>query len=231
MHDLLRLYLTQCVALILGGGAIASGGLESITSVHLALGAQSVDLMAGLASALYGRMGLTLPKKLCVFLKIFEKYEKDARAIRNEFYMKIISMVMERIDSATAPEPTEWRTKGNPWVMSMLKELTKIMRTLKPLFDRTGMRMVVCPIVHQCNFRLRQVIAKMIEHGVFADSGLRQTVWEDLVLFKINLEKFGHSVTQGVRCSTMLLTEAEALQPEPPADTEKDVKEYFFGKS
>eukprot|EP00760_Papus_ankaliazontas_P031731 PhM_4_TR5426/c0_g1_i1/m.69494/K17600/VPS54; vacuolar protein sorting-associated protein 54 len=238
INDLLRLYLAKCVEQLLAGRAVSEDtGLKSITPVHLALGAQVTDALLCLSQGLRARIALLLPPKLCVFLKTLEKFEKEAVSYRNDFYIKIIHLVMERIDSVPKPTPTPdgdvepWRVGGNAWVIALLKEITRLMRTLKSVFDRPAMRMVVCPVVHQCCLRLQSAVRNFIDVGaVPAGSAARALVWDDLVLFKINLEKFGHSVSQGLRCRTLKEAEAEAMAVgEAPPDSEEDVEAFFFG--
>ncbi|KPI90518.1 hypothetical protein ABL78_0278 [Leptomonas seymouri] len=117
---------------------------------------------------------------------------KNCRAHRNEFFSKMGSLVYRKVESlgSVSVQTNQWSVGGNEWVMAMLREVARLMRTLRPLLPLEDMDGVVVPLIGMLSILLREATTRIPVSA--ADD--RAAATSDIMLFKANVEKFGYDV-------------------------------------
>eukprot|EP01062_Namystynia_karyoxenos_P013679 TRINITY_DN14919_c0_g1_i2.p2 TRINITY_DN14919_c0_g1~~TRINITY_DN14919_c0_g1_i2.p2 ORF type:complete len:454 (+),score=160.61 TRINITY_DN14919_c0_g1_i2:1547-2908(+) len=229
VHELLKCYDGQTAMLILGAQARETAGLETITATHLGVASQCLSFLADFAPRLKARLALILPAKGQTFLKNLDRFTKDVTDHRNEFYVKIITMVKERLEMDVSWRPEHWDQHGASWVLALLKELGRLLRRggLERLIERQQLRQVVYPILYYYHSRMQACIQKI--PGLQGNEALRGKVRDDILTYKVNVEKFGYSLTVGSRARD--LSSAASWLPqgdeELPEDDDACVALFF----
>nr|CCC93965.1 conserved hypothetical protein [Trypanosoma congolense IL3000] len=224
VYDLLKLYISQCAALLLGAMAVENGTLAAITVQHMAVASQNLALLYDGIPLIQKRW-----EKVVDVEKIspstpadMARVRQDCKTYRFEFFAKMASLVKEKVDEVGVVSGAQWQANGSEWVMTMLRETARLMRTLKPLLPPSDCRGVVVPLLG--------TFARMIRAVTMSpdvDEGQRETIRSDVLVFKANLEKFGFDV---LRCVALYVSPVDAMNElQEPCATDEAVVEWFFG--
>lgn len=141
------------------------------------------------------------------------RVQYNTRAHRRDCFRKIAALVESKVDSlgvtesaapptassssSSSPSPF-WPARGNEWVMTMLREVARLLRTLRPLMPATEVDAVVGPLLTRLAGRIRRWTQTIHQSG----SETHRAALADVRLFTANVEKFGYDVRRGVALTT-----------------------------
>ncbi|KAH9578165.1 Vacuolar protein sorting-associated protein 54 [Trypanosoma melophagium] len=225
MYDLLRLYDSHCAALLLGAMAVENGVLQTITMQHMAIASQNLGFLYDAIPLMQKRWlkatsSDRLPPSICDDMA---RVRKDCWTFRCELLGKISALVREKVDGLGTVSAAQWQPSGNEWVMTMLREVARLMRALKPLMPAEDCRGVVVPLLGTFARMIRAVTLSPI-----VDADLRAIMESDVIVFKTNVEKFGFDV---LRCAALYASITEAMEaPVEPCSSEESVVAWFFSR-
>ncbi|PBJ79022.1 hypothetical protein BCY84_03498 [Trypanosoma cruzi cruzi] len=223
IYDLLRLYDSQCAALLLGAMAVENGVLDTITTQHMAVASQNLAFLYDGIPLMQRRWlrATTVDKLASPIVEDIRRVRKDYATHRCEFLGKISGLVKEKVGGLGTVSAEQWQASGNEWVMTMLRETARLMRAMKPILPAEDCRGVVVPLLG--------TFARMIRSVTMCpavDADLRAVMLSDVLLFKANVERFGFDV---LRCAMLFNSEAEAMTKSvEPFASEADVVAWFF---
>ncbi|KEG13053.1 hypothetical protein DQ04_01241080 [Trypanosoma grayi] len=224
MYDLLKLYVSQCAALLLGAMAVENGVLQTITIQHMAVASQNLAfLYEGIPLMTRRWLLVTSDDKLSPSIsEDMERVRRDCATYRCELFEKISALVKDKVYGLGTVTSECWRDSGNEWVMTMLRETARLMRALKPLLPPRDCRGIVVPLLGTFARMIRAVTLSLGQ-----DADLRTVMVSDVLLFKANVERFGFDV---LRCAALYKSPLEAMTDSvEPHTSEKDVVTWFFG--
>ncbi|CCW70038.1 unnamed protein product [Phytomonas sp. Hart1] len=154
----------------------------------------------------------------------FKQVIKGCQAHRNDFFNKISSIVLEKVDriGLMEGEPKEYNARGNEWIMTILREVARLIRSLRPLLPPNDLKGIVVPLLGFLSIKIREVTKPIPASDV--DS--MNIAKSDILLFKANVERFGYDVLRCVEvqsvntamCSTNL----------DPCSSDRDVLAWFL---
>lgn len=226
IYDLLKLYVAQCGAVLLGGIAVERGVLRTITAQHMAVASQNLTFLHNSIPFIQKRwLCATAVDKLSPsVVDDMERVRKDCVTCRGELFRKISGLVKEKVDGLGTVVAGQWRTSGNEWVMTMLRETARLMRALKPLLPAEDCCGIVVPLLG--------TFARMIRSVTMSpevDAGIQAVMLSDVLLFKANVERFGFDV---LRCAALCMSEAEMTASSlEPCSSEATVIAWFFSSA
>ncbi|KAJ9470959.1 Vacuolar protein sorting-associated protein 54 [Diplonema papillatum] len=227
IHDLLKCYDGQTSALILGAGARDTAGIETITVAHLIVSAQCLSFLSAFALSFKARLQAVLPPKSSVFLKNLDRFSKEAADHRNEFYVKVVLMFKE---GQREWKPDNWSLSGSAWISEMLKDIGRLLKKkagVERLLERRQLRTVMYPILFHCFAKIKQCVSNI--PNLRSEPGLLDRVKEDIIHYKVNIERFGFSVLTSTKARD--LTAANTWLPEEDEklpESEEDVLAVFL---
>ena len=234
VYDALKLYDGQCSALVLGAGAVDQGTLTAISTSHLALASQCMAFLGALIPLLQKRLERLSDDQRVSFLVTLDRVRKDVVEHRNEFYAKIVSMLRDRVASSNV-DPSQWATHGNAWVLGMLKEGARMLKSLKPILNPPSLRAVCKPAFCFFAQRIKDALAHVpgMQGGLSSlDKDLRKRILDDVALFRLNLNKFGFSLIACIQTPAIsAAVEVCGTSEDPATDADELVEKYFFGVS
>lgn len=226
VYDLLRLYNSQCAALLLGAMAVETGTLESITVPHMAVASQNLALLYDGIPFMQRRWervvdGDNLPSSISEDL---ERVRQGCQMCRLELLGKIAALVKEKVGVLADTARREWQDVGSLWVMTTLRETARVMHLLNPLVPVSDCRGVVVPMLGTFARMMRTVMMSPdvdeVELGVMRS---------DVLVFKANVERFGFDV---MRCVELCASPTDAMkESKEPCATDEVVLAWFFGQA
>jgi vacuolar protein sorting-associated protein 54 len=123
-----------CVSIV-GGAAVQSGVLKSITAKHLTLAEQSLGFVVALLVHVKDMMAKYLSGRQAVLLKEFDRVISDYRANLQEVHMRMVSIMEERLKAhcetlreTPLNDPVEdlRSLEPNVYMKSLVKETQKM---------------------------------------------------------------------------------------------------------
>uniref|UniRef100_A0A7S1MQI7 Uncharacterized protein n=1 Tax=Neobodo designis TaxID=312471 RepID=A0A7S1MQI7_NEODS len=134
------------------------------------------------------------------FAKGLDRVAKELAEHRAAFFDRLVDAFRQRVRGLTL-EPAQWETRGNDWVMGLLKEAMRYwVKGLKPLLGHCAVaeRCVVIGLVNAMSQRIREVATR-----VDSEAGVAR-VRIDLAVYKSNVETvLGYGVVACGRAPTM----------------------------
>eukprot|EP00796_Vickermania_ingenoplastis_P006692 gene6692-4790_t len=132
--------------------------------------------------------------------------------------------------AATPTVAVKWGSKGHEWVLSMLKEVARLLHALRPLLTRRDVDCIAAPLLGDFAQKIRDVTrraAPATQAGSAADGAVAGEMTTDVLLFKANSDKFGYDV---LKCAATLTVEAvlQASTSLQPCSTQEEVLAFFF---
>lgn len=255
LYELVALYDSLCAEMVLGGRATSKGSLKSITTAHLCVASQCCAFLTDFIPALQARLIAVLhvndndskdndgdapaspparaayvsasARKLLPFISNdLGRVAADCRAHRDEFFVKMATLVLNKVDSLGAMDaPGEWTARGNEWVMTMLREVARLMRTLRPMLPSADLRGVVVPLLGSLALKIRALSCRIAQTATDA----RSMATSDVLLFKLNVECFGFDV---LRCASLTaVSTAMSARDLEPATSDQDALAWFLSPS
>lgn len=243
MYEMTAFYDRLCAKMVLGAGATEHGTLKTITTQNLCVGSQCVAMLAEVITKVQQRLLRVLHEqdttttadvhgqthrnagRLRPFIEgDFGHVIKDCNTHRDEFFQKMCTMVLSKVDGLSAMEGSDnWSTQGNEWVMTMLREAARLMRTIGPLLPASDVQGVMAPLLGSFAARLRAATCRIPSSATDA----RAMAVSDVLLFKVNVEHFGYDVLGCAALDTVSAAMGEGLQLKP-CSSDVDVLQWFF---
>jgi hypothetical protein len=139
IYSLLQVFNSKVCQIIIGGGAVTSGGLKYIAAKHLALASRSLGAVKALIPHIKNFLQSKLLTKQLILLNDLDRYSKDYDNHQREIYDKLISIMNGKLEShckslqAMDWEQPEIPTKPNVYMLLMVKDLTSLYRLLSKI--------------------------------------------------------------------------------------------------
>eukprot|EP00960_Hanusia_phi_P032934 750148-Hanusia_phi.AAC.1 len=164
--DLLKLYNVRSCQLVLGARAMHLAGLKTITAKHLALSAQSVSFLAALLPHLKDSLVAILPERQHVLLGELDKVGKDLTAHEEEIYVKLVSIMRERLDFHCRNLMEEaWNDSAkegaSSYMRGLVKEMQALIRVLVGTLDKKVVQRIMKQLLVMTSKRLVEHFAKL----------------------------------------------------------------------
>ncbi|KAI8910410.1 Vps54-like protein-domain-containing protein [Gorgonomyces haynaldii] len=171
VYEILKLFNSRVCQVILGAGAMQSAGLKNISARHIALACQS--LAAVMAAIPYLKSGLSqfIPQKQQVLLNDFDKIIGDYRDHQNELYLKLVSIMNERLGvQANAILAINWDTPDlnkdfvdgvSVPMGTLVKETTTLHKVLNKYLPPEALKSVLTEIFRSYNKRFEEDLKKI----------------------------------------------------------------------
>ncbi|CAJ1037350.1 Vps54-like protein, putative [Leishmania lindenbergi] len=171
----------------------------------------------------------TTPDRAKMFVKNdWNRVVRNCRAHRNEFFSKVGSLVYRKVNGLGQASMQRgcWSASGNEWVMSMLREVARLMRVLRPLLPPGDMDGVMVPLLGSLSVMLRESTVQ-IPSSAEDD---RAAAASDVMLFTANVEKFGYDVLKcaAVTSVSIVMQGGESFVP---VSSEEAVLRWFLPPS
>ncbi|CCW63254.1 unnamed protein product [Phytomonas sp. EM1] len=166
----------------------------------------------------------TANKFLSFVANNFIRVVNDCQAHRNSFFNKINSIVLDKIDriGIMGNETKEYSTRGNEWIMTMLREVARLIRSLRPLLPPSDLQGIVVPLLGSLAIKIREVTKPIPA----SDIDTLNIARSDILLFKANVERFGYDVLRSVEAQSVNV----AMQSTDlgPCSSDEDVLAWFL---
>jgi len=139
VYSLLQVFNSKVCQIIIGGGAVTSGGLKYIAAKHLALASRSLGAVKALIPYIKNFLQSKLLTKQLVLLNDLERYSKDYDNHQIEIYDKLVSIMNGKLEShCKSFQAMDWElpeipTQPNVYMLLMVKDLTSLYRLLSKI--------------------------------------------------------------------------------------------------
>lgn len=102
VFEILKVFNSRTCQVILGGGAVRSAGLKSISARHIALASQSLGVIIAIIPYVRTGISVFISPKQQMLLNDFDRIAGDYRDHQNELYLKLIGIMNDRLAVHTA---------------------------------------------------------------------------------------------------------------------------------
>lgn len=244
MVELLESYASLVTAMLLGARAVERGTLQTITIQNLCVGSQSVAFLSDFVPLLQQHLLAVLcvetesqakkdfqsspgtsAKLLPLIKKELHRVTRNCCAHRDEFFSKMGSLIYRKVESLDNhwAQSGAWMASGNEWVMTMLKEVARLMRVLRPLLPAKDVDGVLVPLLGSLSVMLREAT----QHIPASSHDDVAAATSDVTLFRANVEKFGYDVLLCANISSPGMVMQSKYSYAPCSD-EEVVMNWFF---
>jgi len=151
VYSLLQVFNSKVCQIIIGGGAVTSGGLKYIAAKHLALASRSLGAVKALIPYIRNFLQSKLLTKQLVLLNDLDRYSKDYDNHQIEIYDKLVSIMNGKLEShCKSFQAMDWElpevpTQPNVYMLLMVKDLTSLYRLLSKIIpiDIIQVRLII----------------------------------------------------------------------------------------
>jgi hypothetical protein len=162
IYSLLQIFNSKVCQIIIGGGAVTSGGLKYIAAKHLALASRSLGAVKALIPYIRNFLQSKLMPKQLILLNDLDRYAKDYDNHQTEIYDKLISIMNGKLEShcksfqAMDWEQPEIPTKPNVYMLLMVKDLTSLYRLLSKIIPIEILQKIMKEVLTSYTSRLEK---------------------------------------------------------------------------
>jgi len=162
IYSLLQVFNSKVCQIIIGGGAVTSGGLKYIAAKHLALASRSLGAVKALIPYIRDFLQSKLMTKQLILLNDLDRYSKDYDNHQTEIYDKLISIMNGKLEShcksfqAMDWEQPEIPTKPNVYMLLMVKDLTSLYRLLSKIIPIEILQKIMKEVLTSYTSRLEK---------------------------------------------------------------------------
>ncbi|CAD2213239.1 hypothetical protein AGDE_10341 [Angomonas deanei] len=213
--ELISLYDSYTANLILNAEAVKKGTLSTITINNVCIASQPLALLLDFLPLWQQRIMATLrlrstpwenapteeSKAATKHTKVESFLENEITTVKKSLKLhreqclgRASTVVLRKVNSLEAMEKGTWSSKGNEWVMTMLREVARLLRAVKPLLPTGDSHGVVIPLIRALSLKIKEITASIPA----TETASRELASSDLILFKVNVEKFGYDVLAAV---------------------------------
>lgn len=186
--DYLKAFNSRSQQLVLGAGATRLAGLKNITTKHLALVSQSLDMILGLLPLLrnFVKRHIANPQGLMIeFDKVSKLYQEHQSGIKE----KLVEIMSSRAAAhVSAMKKTDWNSSNDavsPHMETLIKETTTLHKVLSKLLSETTVQAIMRPVF--ANYQEQWCTA--FEHIEAKSSIAQQRLVREAEYFKTRMAK------------------------------------------
>ncbi|KAJ3125367.1 hypothetical protein HK098_000314 [Nowakowskiella sp. JEL0407] len=175
VSEIIKLFNSRVCQVILGAGAMRSAGLKNITARHIALAAQSLGVVIALIPHIRSALQKHMPIKQQVLLNDFDRLLRDFRDHQNELYLKLVSIMNERLAvHCRTLQTTNWdnvesnNDEASPYMALLVKETTTLHKVLSKFLTPDTLKMVISEVFKSYTTKIEEDLKKV---EIYSSSG------------------------------------------------------------
>ncbi|ORX42131.1 Vps54-domain-containing protein [Piromyces finnis] len=167
IYSLLQVFNSKVCQIIIGGGAVTSGGLKYIAAKHLALASRSLGAVRALIPYIKNFLQSKLLAKQLVLLNDLDRYSKDYENHQDEIYDKLISIMNGKLEShCKSFQGMDWElpevpTQPNVYMLLMVKDLTSLYRLLSKIIPIEVLQQIMKEVLTSYSTRLERELGNI----------------------------------------------------------------------
>ncbi|ORX83775.1 hypothetical protein BCR32DRAFT_291757 [Anaeromyces robustus] len=165
IYSLLQIFNSKVCQIIIGGGAVTSGGLKYIAAKHLALASRSLGAVKAIIPYIKNFLQSKLMKKQLILLNDLDRYSRDYDNHQAEIYDKLISIMNGKLEThcksfqAMDWELSEVPTQPNVYMLLMVKDLTSLYRLLSKIIPIEILQNIMKEVLTSYTSRLEKELS------------------------------------------------------------------------
>ena len=188
--EILQLFNSRTLHLVLGAQARKLAQLKTITAKHLGLASQCLGLVIAVIPHLRDRLASHLHSRQHVLLADLDRVLGDYADHREQIFVKFVSILGERIQlhgktMATLDYKDDSLSTPTAPMVALTKDTTTLYRLLHDLLPAHQLRIVFVRIVSSFNYSLPEQLTKIEAPSRAA----RRRVHDDIAYLLMNLRK------------------------------------------
>lgn len=188
--EILQLFNSRTLHLVLGAQARKLAQLKTITAKHLGLASQCLGLAIAIVPHLRDRLAAHLPSRQHILLAELDRVLGDYADHREQIFVKFVSILSERIQlhgktMATLDYKDDSLPTPSPPMAALTKDATTLHRLLHDLLPAHQLRIIFVRIVSTFNASLLEQLVK-VEAPTRA---ARRRLHDDIAYLLTNLRK------------------------------------------
>ncbi|OUM64248.1 hypothetical protein PIROE2DRAFT_26427, partial [Piromyces sp. E2] len=167
IYSLLQIFNSKVCQIIIGGGAVTSGGLKYIAAKHLALASRSLGAVKTLIPYIKNFLQSKLLAKQLILLNDLDRYSKDYDNHQAEIYDKLISIMNGKLEShCKSFQAMDWElpevpTQPNVYMLLMVKDLTSLYRLLSKIIPIEILQNIMKEVLTSYTTRLEKELGNV----------------------------------------------------------------------